>query len=133
MNDERNATAAWAHDMSNQRIRNLEALLAERTQALEQLQEALHVRDTQLTAVTADRDNYRAKFRDLEHELQLERGQVAAMQERAEAAEAKLALMDEYGKAQWHSGASGTEFEAGPCETFAEWLTQREEPLRPRR
>ena len=44
---------------------------------------------------------------------------------RAEAAEAKLALVDEYGEAQWHSSASGTEFEAGPCETFAEWLQSR--------
>lgn len=51
---------------------------------------------------------------------------------RAEAAEAKLALVDEYGESQWHSGASGTEFEAGPSETFAEWLAQREELLQSR-
>ena len=32
---------------------------------------------TQLATVTAERDDYRARFRDLEHELQLERGQAA--------------------------------------------------------
>lgn len=52
------------------------------------------------------------------------------MKQRAEAAEAKLAMVDEYGESQWHSGASGTEFEAGLSETFAEWLAQREEYLR---
>lgn len=45
---------------------------------------------TQLTAVTAERDDYRARFRDLEHELHLERGQVVAQQQRREAAEAAL-------------------------------------------
>lgn len=45
----------------------------------------------QLTAVTTERDDYRSKFRDLEHELQLERGQVVLMTERKEAAEAVLA------------------------------------------
>jgi peptidoglycan hydrolase CwlO-like protein len=69
----------------------LRALLAERTTALEQLQMALHVKHAQLTTITAERDNYRSKFRDLEHELQLERGQIVAMQQRAEAAEAELA------------------------------------------
>lgn len=68
----------------------LRALLAERTTALEQLQMALHVKHAQLTTITAERDNYRSKFRDLEHELQLERGQIVAMQQRAEAAEAMI-------------------------------------------
>ena len=44
----------------------------------------------QLATVTAERDDYRARFRDLEHELQLERGQVVAQQQRREAAEAAL-------------------------------------------
>ena len=62
----------------------------ERSLVAEQLSMALHIRDTQLTAVTAERDDYRARFRDLEHELQLERGQVVAQQQRREAAEAAL-------------------------------------------
>ena len=45
---------------------------------------------TQLATVTAERDDYRARFRDLEHELQLERGQVVAQQQRRGAAEAAL-------------------------------------------
>ena len=44
----------------------------------------------QLATVTAERDDYRARFRYLEHELQLERGQVVAQQQRREAAEAAL-------------------------------------------
>lgn len=52
------------------------------TQRVEQAQ-------PQATA-TAERDDYRARFRDLEHELQLERGQVVAQQQRREAAEAAL-------------------------------------------
>ncbi len=60
--------------------------------------------------------------------LQAEAERNAATQ-RAEDAEAKLALVDEYGQSQWNSGVSGGEFEAGPYETFAEWLAQREELL----
>ena len=45
---------------------------------------------TRLATATAERDDYRARFRDLEHELQLERGQVVAQQQRREAAEAAL-------------------------------------------
>ena len=45
---------------------------------------------TQLATATAERDDYRARFRDLEHELHLERGQVVAQQQRREAAEAAL-------------------------------------------
>lgn len=68
------------------------AQLAAANEARQQLQDALHVRDTQLAAVTAERDDYRSRFRDLEHELQLERGQVMAATQRAEAAESALAL-----------------------------------------
>ena len=101
------------------------AQLAERTTVTEQLSMALHVRDTQLTAVTAERDDYRSRFRDLEHELQLERGQVVATTQRAEAAEvraeraeATLTLLDEYAAARL----------ADPYNdklTFAYWLQSR--------
>lgn len=43
---------------------------------------------------------------------------------RAEAAEAKLKLVDDYGYEQWLNGVSGTEFEAGSYDTFAEWLAE---------
>jgi hypothetical protein len=56
----------------------------------------------------------------------------AMWRQRVEAAETKWALVDEYGRSQWNSGASGSEFEAGPCQTFDEWLAQREELLQPR-
>lgn len=65
----REATDLWAIQLREQQIRELQA---------------------QLTAATAERDDYRARFRDLEHELQLERGQVVAQQQRREAAEAAL-------------------------------------------
>ena len=55
-----------------------------------------------------------------------------SLRQRLESAEKKLALVDEYGESQWHSGTCGTEFEAGPSETFTEWLAQREESLQPR-
>lgn len=51
-----------------------------------QLQE---MRD-RLAAVTAERDDYRGKFRNLEHELELERAGTVLMTQRAEAAEALL-------------------------------------------
>jgi len=98
--ERREATDLWTIQLREQQLnaavqlaqqdeRNVElkAQLAERTLVIEQLQMALSVRDTQLAAVTAERDDYRAKFRELEHELQLERGQVVAQQQRAEAAE----------------------------------------------
>ena len=60
-----------------------------------------------------------------EQQLRDLRAKLAAVTQRAEKAEAQLALADEYGQSQWHSGASGGEFEAGPYETFAEWLQSR--------
>jgi len=66
----REATDQWAIQLREQQLRDLRA---------------------QLAAVTADRDDYHSKFRDLEHELHLERGQVVTMQQRAEVAEAELA------------------------------------------
>lgn len=47
------------------------------------------VAEAQLAAATTERDDYRSKFRDLEHELSLERGQVVAQQQRAEELEAE--------------------------------------------
>lgn len=104
--ERREATDLWTIQLREQQLnaavqlaqqdeRNVElkAQLAERNLVVEQLQMALSVRDTQLAAVTAERDDYRAKFRELEHELQLERGQVVAQQQRAEAAEARLLAM----------------------------------------
>ncbi len=44
----------------------------------------------QLAAATTERDDYRSKFRDLEHELHLEREQVVIQQQRAEKAETQL-------------------------------------------
>jgi len=88
--ERREATDQWTVQIREQQLRDLQAQIAERSLVAEQLSMALHVINTQRVAVTAERDNYRSKFRDLEHELQLERGQVIAMQQRAEAAEAKL-------------------------------------------
>lgn len=53
--------------------------------------------------------------------------QLAEMTKRAEAAERQLRKVDAYGLDQWEGGISGTEFEAGPYETFEEWLTQQQE------
>lgn len=89
--ERREATDQWAIQLREQQLRELRVQLAIANEARQQLQDALHVRDTQLAAATAERDDYIAKFRDLEHELQLERGQVVLMQQRAETAEATIA------------------------------------------
>lgn len=66
-------------DQLRQRAEAAEATLAERTLVVEQLQMALHVKHTELVAMTA----------------------------RAEAAEATLALADRYGADQWRRGNAG--------------------------
>ena len=65
------------------------AFIAAARQAVPELLAEVSGLRRQLAEMTARRDDYRARFRDLERELEIERQQLIAMQLRAEAAEAE--------------------------------------------
>lgn len=128
---------------ATRRAEAADALVTERTTVVEQLQMALHLRDTQLTAMTTERDDYRSKSRDLERELELERGQVVAVTAERDAAMSALRMntgskgsttvmmsldrwtlhladVERYGTEQWRNGNAGRE----PQE-FSEWRREQ--------
>lgn len=102
--ERREATDQWTIDLREQQLRDLRAQLATANEARQQLQDALHVRDTQLAAATqraeaaeakiaialgADKPNKPATPTERARHWALE---AAAQKERAEAAEQALAL-----------------------------------------
>lgn len=101
----REATDQWAIQLREQQLRDLRA---------------------QLAAVTADRDDYHSKFRDLEHELHLERGQVVTMQQRAESAEAALNAVPVDAIASLVDSCERANAQEDRwCNTITDWLNSR--------
>lgn len=90
--ERREATDQWTIQTREQQLRDLRAQLATANEARQQLQDALHVRDTQLAAVTADKAALMKTLHEYAQSVERMKEKIAAATERAEAAESALRL-----------------------------------------